>query len=637
MLSIWLENTRMRFLVKLGLMYCGAQFLLRLVLLCFSRHDVSWAPLELVKTLLLGFGYDALVFLYLLLPVALLLLAKDKWLQRGLTRKILKGMLHVFALYSAFVLVSEFYFWDEFQTRYNFIAVDYLIYTQELFGNIFQSYNLLILVAVIGVLTGGFVWLIRGLLPSEFQATTIMRRLVGCGIYLALLIVGTLIFTSNAATWVSQNVYNQEVARNGVYQFVYAFFNNELDYNRFYRHRDEKSVIADLRQKLALPNCTFANDVDVTRNIHNHSRFSGKTPNICVIVVESLSARYTGMDGNQNSLTPRLDELMKKSFCYTNVYATGTRTVRGLEAVTLSVPPTPGQSILRRKDCRNLHTVGTQLRGHGYDTEFVYGGYGYFDNMNAYFEGNDFAVYDRNVIPKEEIFNDTIWGVADEILFDQVIKRLDVQYLEKEPTFQVVLTTTNHRPFVFPEGRVDAPQGVRDSVVVYTDWAIDDFLKKAQQKPWFDDTVFVILADHNALAAGRVELPVSSYKIPCIVYAPKYFAPGVNNRLMSQIDVLPTVFGMLGFSYQSKNLGYDINMLPAGEERMFISTYQQMGFVKGDKLCVLTPGNHVTCYKIKNFATSEYEEIVSDEQLIEDAVTWYQGASTLYKKRLLHE
>ena len=125
-------------------MYCGAQFLLRLVLLCFSRHDVSWALLELVKTLLLGFGYDALVFLYLLLPVALLLLAKDKWLQRGWTRKILKGMLYVFALYSAFVLVSEFYFWDEFQTRYNFIAVDYLIYTQELFGNIFQSYNLLI-------------------------------------------------------------------------------------------------------------------------------------------------------------------------------------------------------------------------------------------------------------------------------------------------------------------------------------------------------------------------------------------------------------------------------------------------------------------------------------------------------------
>lgn len=598
---------------------------------------MNWDFADVVKTFLLGFGYDALVFLYLLLPVALVLLAKDACLVKGWIRKTLVAMLYIFAAFTAFVVISEFYFWDEFQSRYNFIAVDYLIYTQELFGNIFQSYNLIILLALEMLLAGFFIFVLRKILPVEFVVSTCGKRLAGFGVYLSVLIAGTFLLTSNVATLVSQNVYNQEIARNGVYQFVYAFFNNELDYNRFYRHGDDKQVVKKLRRKMALCQGNFVNDKDLTRNIINHNRFSGKTPNICVIVVESLSARYTGMDGNKSSLTPRLDALAEKSFCYTNVYATGTRTVRGLEAVTLSVPPTPGQSILRRENCFDLHTIGTELRGHGYATEFVYGGYGYFDNMNAFFESNNFAIYDRNTIPKEKIFNDTIWGVADEILFDKVLERLDEQSIQGEPTFQIVLTTTNHRPFTFPEGRIDAPQGVRDSVVKYTDWAIDDFLKKAERKSWFEDTVFVILADHNALAAGKVELPVSSYKIPCIVYAPKYFGHQTNNRLMSQIDVLPTVFGMLGLSYQTKNMGYDINKLPNGAERMFISTYQKMGFVKGDKLCVLMPGNHVNCYRIKDFVVSDYEPIADDLELIDEAVTWYQGASTLYRNGCLKE
>mgnify|MGYP003318146353 CR=1 FL=1 len=205
------------------------------------------------------------------------------------------------------------------------------------------------------------------------------------------------------------------------------------------------------------------------------------------------------------------------------------------------------------------------------------------------------------------------------------------------PVFQIVLTTTNHRPFTFPEGRIDAPQGKRDSVVVYTDWAIDNFLKKCEKKSWFNNTVFVILADHNALAAGKVELPVNSYKIPCLVYSPNLIKPGQNNRLMSQIDVLPTVLGMLGFSYQSKNLGYDINKLAYGAERAFISTYQQMGFIKGNKLVVLSPGNKAQCYLINNFLTSDYTPLPEDQNLIDEAITWYQGANILYKKKLMKE
>ena len=202
---------------------------------------------------------------------------------------------------------------------------------------------------------------------------------------------------------------------------------------------------------------------------------------------------------------------------------------------------------------------------------------------------------------------------------------------------QVVLTTTNHRPFTFPEGRIDAPQGKRESVVKYTDWAIDNFINKAREKAWFDNTVFVVLADHNALAAGKVDLPISNYKIPCFIYAPKLITSGETKRLMSQIDVAPTLLGMLGISYESKNMGYDINKLPLGEERAFISTYQQLGFVKNDKLVVLEPGKKATVYSIKDYSKDQYVKLSGQEDLIEEAITWYQGASYFYKNKLFKE
>ena len=123
-----------------------------------------------------------------------------------------------------------------------------------------------------------------------------------------------------------------------------------------------------------------------------------------------------------------------------SMLATGTRTVRGLEAISLAVPPTPGQSILRRPDFDNLATFGGVLDQNGYKSDFVYGGYGYFDNMNDFFSSNGYTIKDRVSIPKEEIFNDTIWGVADEILFTQVLKSMDEHYTNTEPAFEMVMT-----------------------------------------------------------------------------------------------------------------------------------------------------------------------------------------------------
>ena len=431
---------------------------------------------------------------------------------------------------------------------------------------------------------------------------------------------------------ISDNRHNVELAGNGAYEFVRAFFANELDYQTFYLTHDNDEVLRRLRALLTVDNAAFENDSDITRRIVNRNQLSDVKPNVIMITVESLNADFTGAFGN-GDLTPRLDEIAQRSFCFTRMYATGTRTVRGLEALSLSLPPTPGQSILRRKDNADMATLGAIFRAEGYATDFLYGGYGYFDNMNEFFGGNGYEIKDRTTIPDDEIFHETIWGVADEILFSQVLRSMDEHFIKGERAFEMVMTTSNHRPFKFPEGRIDMEEGTRPAAVRYTDWAIGDFIERASSRPWFDETVFVIVADHQALAAGKSTLPVNCYHIPCMIYAPKLIESGRSDRLISQIDLPPTLLGMLGVTYQSKFMGRDI--FRADRSTVFISTYQLLGMIEGDTLIVLTPNKKIAAYHIDDWETSEYTAIEPSEELIDDTVACYQGASWLYKNGLL--
>lgn len=613
------------------------QLIVRFILMYFSRDTISYAVFDLIKMFLLGFTFDILVGLYFIFPISLLVILSSTDFSKK-KKYIFYTIAFITFAIIVFTNICEYYFWEEFQNRFNFIAVDYLIYTTEVVGNINQSYNMPLLFAITLVITIGIIWLLTKC-NFAIGPAKLSKRISAVVVYLLILILGTAILDGKFIEKTSENTYTQEISANGVFQFFHAFFNNELDYDKFYlRNPNTDEVVSKIRTKLAMDGSSYISDKGIYRQITNNNNLTGSKPNIVVIVVESLSSSYMGLYGRKETWTPFLDELAKDSFLYSNVYAIGTRTVRGLEAVSLNVPPTPGQAIVRRPDCGGLHTAGTPLREIGYKTQFLYGGYGYFDNMNTYFEGNGYEIRDRTDIPQEEIFFSTIWGVADEILFDLSIKELDKHYETQQPCMQIIMTTTNHRPFTFPEGKApNAPQGKREGVVKYTDWSIVKFINDAKSKPWFDNTIFVITADHNSSAAGEVTLPVNKYKIPCIIYAPKLIEPGKNNRLMSQIDIMPTLFGMLGLSYKTKNMGYDINKLPEGEERIFISTYQLMGYIHNDKLVILSPQRRVQTYKIDDYKESGYTKIDNDPQLTDEAVTWYQSASYLYKNSLLKE
>jgi phosphoglycerol transferase MdoB-like AlkP superfamily enzyme len=307
-----------------------------------------------------------------------------------------------------------------------------------------------------------------------------------------------------------------------------------------------------------------------------------------------------------------------------------------MEALTLCLPPTPGQSIVRRPHNENLFTVGSLFRARGYSTKFIYSGYGYFDNMNHFFAGNGYEVVDRGSVAKSEISYATIWGACDEDLYRWTMREADAAFAAGKPFHHFVMTTSNHRPYGIPAGRIDLPGGTRNAAVKYTDFAIGEFLTAARAKPWFTNTLFVIVGDHCASAAGKTALPIAGYHIPAFVWNPSLVKPRVVDNLCSQIDLLPTVLGLMNGNYDSKFFGRDVLAMSSGQERAFIATYQRLGYLRAGELAVLEPVKRQRLFRFDR-PDGRLEPVAADAESFQDAIAQYQTASYLFRHGLYEE
>lgn len=583
------------------------------------------------RVFLYGLGFDLVAACYVTAPLVLWLALVPNRVARSWPHRLLAFSALAAVIFATLLLaVSEWLFWDEFGSRFNFIAVDYLLYTHEVLGNIWQSYPVGKVLTGLGALALGAALLMRktvwaaGGAPLSWRAAGVAVAALAAGC------AGTLRWVDSDAKNFSHYDAANDLAGNGLYEFFAANYRNELDYDRHYATVPREEALALVRAALG------ATGEGTER--HVRSPRPERHLNVVLVSVESLGAEFLGSYGNRDGLTPNLDRLARESLWFSQVYATGNRTVRGLEALSLALPPTPGQSIVRRPHNDMLFSFGSVLEDKDYAVLFAYGGYGYFDNMNAFFDANDYRSVDRRAIPSSRVTHETVWGVADEDLFDQVLEEIDREHAARSqrPFFVHVMTTSNHRPYTYPAGRIDiAPGSGRDGAVKYTDYAIGRFLDKARAKPWFDDTLFVITADHGANARGTARIPVDKYLIPLFVYAPKHIAPRRVERLMSQIDIPPTVLGLLDFDYYSKFFGRDVLRSPPESDRAFVANYQTLGYLVRDRMVLLQPRRKSEVFRVD--ADKNIVAPVDDPRALREAIAFYSAASYVFHSGLYRD
>ena len=599
-----------------------------------AQSDAVLPVGALLQIFVLGLWFDLAAAIFAVTPLVLWLafapgrLARS-WLYRGITLAAFFA-----ACFGLLVLaVAEWLFWEEFGARFNFIAVDYLLYTHEVIGNIWESYPVGRILVVLALAAGAATVLLARRLwhataaplgwRAALAALLVQGLLVGCALRFA---------DSDQKNFSAQDSAN-ELAGNGLFEFFAALRRNELSFERYYASLPLEEALGTVRAAFPQADWIEPDKGGVERPVTASG--PAKRLNVVLVSIESLGAEFLGAYGDPRGLTPHLDALARKSLWFSNAYATGNRTVRGLEALSLSLPPTPGQSIVRRPNNDVLFSLGSVFEDNGYAALFAYGGYGYFDNMNAFFDANDYRSIDRRSIPAQDIEFENIWGVADEHLYDHVLQEIDREKAAQpqRPVFVHIMTTSNHRPYTYPAGRIDIPSGTgREGAVKYTDHAIGHLLEGARRRDWFKDTVFVITADHGASARGSSRIPVDRYLIPVFVHSPAHVPARRVDRLMSQIDIAPTLLGLLDFSYYTKFLGHDLMHSPPGPGRAFVANYQTLGYLKGDRLLVLQPKR-----KVEEFRR-EGERLVAvrgvDPALAREGIAFYQVASHLFRNGL---
>jgi phosphoglycerol transferase MdoB-like AlkP superfamily enzyme len=461
-----------------------------------------------------------------------------------------------------------------------------------------------------------------------------MRRWLPLAAWIGAVTLAALFWSTDLLSHGTNRVEN-ELAQNGISSFFRAALTSEIDYRANYASGDPRENLALVAAELGRGGGQFTRLADGRLDRAFPARADGLGRlNVVLVSSESFGAEFSRLYGSERDLTPNFDALAQQGIWFRHAYASGTRTVRGLEAFTSSIPPIPTVAILRRPGFEDVANWGAVMRSLGYRTSFLYGGYGYFDNMNAFFGENGFEVEDRRAIGQVRFEN--IWGVADEDLFDHALATFDRMHADGRPFFSIVMTTSNHKPFTFRPGLEDLgiPEegGGRAAGVRYADYALGKFLRDARSHAWFDDTIFVVAADHGARVYGAEEIPLRTYEIPLMIWSPKHVAPRRVDALTTQIDVAPTVLGLLGLPYEAPFFGRDALRAPAEGRIAFFNHNHDVAIYRDGRLVVYGLGKRVSTFRYDP-GSDAYAPAPRDPELERLGIAFFQTAYELFEDR----
>ncbi len=630
-----LQSSRYRLVGLAMAVWMAVWLATRLVFLAHAHAIANNGLGRALAALAVGEVFDFVSALWLALPLALYLtVTTERWFRRRWQRRLLAAGFLGILFAALFVGIIEWYFFDEFDGRFNFVAVDYLVYPTEVVDNIRESYPLGPALAIPFLLAAAIAWAGRNGFARAWQVPARpTRRGAFAATFLALLASLTLVVGPSLARVSNDRVLN-EVAANGPYSFWLALLGRDAPYEGLYASRPAAQVFTRLPKLLGAQPPMPQPPHDTFRVVHGDR--AQRRLNVVVVLEESLGSEFIGaLSGRSPSLTPEFDALSRQGTLLARAYATGNRTIRAIEATTSSLPPLPGASIVRRAASRDLFTLPGLLRARGYQTAFVYGGHALFDGMSGYLSQNGVdRIVDQAAMPPGAFT--TAWGVADEVIFDRALAEMDTMAATGQPFYTLVLSVSNHRPYEFPQDHLQWDHSLkrRDNAVRYADYALGRFMRQAREHAFFSDTVFVLMGDHGARVYGAAEIPLASYEVPILFIGPDV-APGARiETVASSLDVPPTILGILGFEYESLFFGRDVFHLPPGEGRALMGHNSEIGLLHSGRMAVLGLHEQANVYQV-DLATRSMAPLAElDAQarsLIEDAIAYYDGADLAYR------
>ena len=601
----------------------------------FAYRDAIAGTPDLWLMFVLGLRMDTVLVCYLLLLPALVLavLPAGRWRDLPVAAW--------FALWAALIVYLELAtppFIAEYDKRPDRIFLEYLVYPREVLRVLWANHKL----GLFGVplIAGAIAWMSwhgsrRALAVAP--AWRWWHRALVLPLVIVVLFYGGRSSLEprpaniSTASFSSNRLVN-ELTLNSTYTVAYAAnsMRNEVDSSALYGDMPWEEVLARVRRYERLPDGAFS----VADNPIQHREPVPPVPkprNLVIVLEESLGATYTGHLGGV-PVTPNIDRLRLEGLHFTQLYATGTRTARGMEALVAGFPPSAQLSVLKLPGAQGgFFTLAALLKQQGYSTEFIYGGAANFDNMRAFYLANGFdrVIEERDFVAPGFVAS---WGVSDEDLMERTIAELAAP--RDRPFFTLLLTSSNHEPFEIPAGKIEpynAPLYSRENAIKYADHAVGRLFELAKQAPWYADTLFMVAADHDARVFGAPLVPVDRFRVPAFIIGPGV-PVGAYDKVASQIDLVPTLLHLLGIDALTPLPGRDLLRLPADDPGRALMQYDlNHGFRVGDRLVVHQPKKPAQTFRIEG---TTLVPIADDPELTRDALAHVLWPGEVYRRKL---
>lgn len=632
--------------------------LLIIVTLIISRVGLSLWQIErfndftsVITLLFNGLRVDLSTLGYLLILPALfhpwLMLTKYRtsWL------KILKIIFCGSYLFVLFFELATPAFIIEYGFRPNRLFIEYLAYPTEVISMLVNGHLLTIIsVFTLLIITSIIFWRMldkiinNNLIDIAVSPMTSSLSFVISFLILFLCARGTIGHRPINPSFVyfSTDPLINSLTLNSIYSVAHAYkqFGNEKNAAKLYGKMATEKIINIIQQETNLATKHFSNKAQPSLTTRLPV-YQGKPKNLVIILEESLGAQFVSSLGGLQ-LTPELDKLINEGWAFKQLYATGTRSVRGIEAVITGFTPTPARAVVKLdKSQSGFFTIASLLEQNNYSTQFIYGGESHFDNMKSFFLGNGFS----NIVDYNDIENPKFiasWGVSDNDLFNQADIELTKLHQSDKPFFSLIFSSSNHDPFEIPEGIVtpieytpvqlaqfDSKELMRHQAIQYADFTLGEFIKKAKKQPYWQDTIFLVVADHDARAMGSDLVPIKNFHIPAVILNSEK-EHIFDERVVSQIDLAPTLLSLMGIKNYSPMLGHDLNNLEA-PSRVMMQYAENFAYMVGDEVTILQPQKPAANF-IYNFNDHQLTPKKVNSKLAEIALAHVLWGSLAYEK-----
>ncbi|MEN9919921.1 MAG: hypothetical protein RL662_2357 [Bacteroidota bacterium] len=591
----------------------------------------------------IGLKMDMILISYLsFIPAILLSLVPDKLL--AYFNKFLSIYFTFFLFLFFFMELTTPDFIDQYDTRPNKLFLDYLIYPKEVANMLMKGRPITVITVSLLSIAGLYFGFKKGGQLFKIQDTPYKYKL------LLFPLLGFLLFWGARGSLTSKRPMNpsnavfsndqltNNMGLNSFYTVVYAAYGmkNEADISKMYGRMDEDEAYNRVRKYMNVDPSLFKNPEIPLLHEQLPETLIERPYNLVIFLQESLGAEFVGCLGGK-PLTPELDKIAKEGLLFTNLYCTGTRSVRGIEAVVTGFLPSPSESVVKLSNSQTgFFTLADLLKRAGYNTSFVYGGMANFDNMASFFNGNGFDnIIDESVLDKDGnqyAFKGT-WGYSDEDLVTKANEYYKSQ--GDKPFFSLMFSSSNHDPFEFPDGRIqlyEQPRNTVHNAMKYADFSIGKFFELAKKEAYYKNTVFIVIADHNTRTYGKNLIPINKFHIPAVVVGPDVVAGSTYDRLCSQIDIPPTLLNMIGMKVTTPLAGRDIRKLNADTQGRAIMQFHDINaFRVENKIVVMQPNKEPLQFELKN--DTIFVPMSLDSELAKDALGHLIAAEKLYKNK----